>query len=316
MDQVAAGGAVESAGTETPGNAEGVEESQGQGGQAQPGAKDGKKAAAAKVEEELSPDQLDRIVKIKVGGVEQRITVRKALELQQLEQASRQQMTKAAKLEQQVRGLLQKIDDPREYFKLKGIDPEDFSEATLKEKLQMLQETPEQKEIRELREYKQQREEREKAFREAQEKETMTRKEAAAQEGFNKEFVEAWQDTGLPPDRLFGQFLAAEMLAANSRKEPLSWKEAAGKVKGKFLGSVGEMFSKMDAAAIQEILGPKVLKSIREFEVSRISSGTTGGNQRLSNSQSRGPGSQAASNGQAKSTKKASEQEWNKFWES
>lgn len=275
-------------------------------------AKAGAKGEAVKAEsdEDLSPEMLDRKVTIKIDGKDHRMTVKEAMKLQQLEQASRQKITQAQKMEQRVRGLLQQIDDPKEYFKLKGIDVAEFAEATLSEKLQMLQESPEQKELRELREYRSHKEEREKAAKEAQEKEHMSRAEVKAQEGFNKEFVEAWQSTGLPSDRLFGQFLAAEMVSANARGEDLSWKDAAGKVKGKLITTVSSMFSQMDAEAIQGILGPKVLKALRDFEVKRVSSGTAASGLNVS----QGPGKNAASEGNPKQKKVLNEREWEEYW--
>ncbi len=298
----------------------------GLAGKAEPGAAattEATKVTQEAVEEgtldELPAEYLDKRVTIKVDGESKRMTVREAIKLQQLEQASRAKMSKADTLEKQVRGLLSRLDDPMEYFKIRGIDPVEFAESTLQEKLAFLEKTPEQRELEELRGERAERLAREKEQQELSEREAASKMQSEQQQQFNTEFVEAWKVSGLPPDRLYGQLLAAEMVSANARHENLSWKDAAAKVKEKLRRTLSSSISSLDPQGILEWVGQDAAKKLREYDVKRVSQGTTptvnSGPRPDGNSLSVSPRTREKSN-QSTQVKRASENAWDDFWKS
>lgn len=258
-----------------------------QNGQSRPQSQNGQATksdpAAAQSEAEvkkeirrLAETDLDAVVEVSIDGERKEMTVRELQKLSQLEQTSRKKMTEADQMKRQLRGVFEQArTDPRvrdELMRHMGIgDKYEFAEMTLAEKLERMQESPEQRELRELREERQQRAEQEKILKEQTEKEHFTRLEQEAQNSFNQEFLAAWQTSGLPPDRLFGQLIAAEMVAAKQGQgQDLNWKQAAGKVKEKFFKTSRSSFEHMDATAIHQVLGDAVFKKIREFELAKV----------------------------------------------
>jgi hypothetical protein len=174
-----------------------------------------------------------------------------------------------------------------------GIDDvEQFAEMTLAEKLEQMSMSPEQRELAQLKAEKEERTRQEAELRRLQEQEQMSRAEAVAQKQYNDEFVAAWKETGLPPNRLFGQLLAAEMVSARERGEELQWKDAAVKLKSKFSRSVREILEATDASQYQDVLGDVVLKKIREHQLKSLSNqppGLNGPGQKRSEDESSVP---------------------------
>lgn len=219
----------------------------------------------------LAATDLDALVEVQINGQKKEMSVRDAIKLQQLEQASRQKMTEADQIKRQAIGLAQLAkENPDEFFRLTGIDADAYAENRLARKLQLMAETPEQREARENKEFRHRSEQKEKERIEqdrlSQERDSTTK----AEQQYNESFVKAWQNSGLPGHRRFGQQLAAEMLTSMKLGNDLSWDQAAVKVKDTFHRDVGEILAQMDASAIQDLLGDKILKKIREFELNKL----------------------------------------------
>lgn len=264
---------------------------------------------AAEDGEDLDEAALDRKVTITIDGEKHRMSVREVMKLQQLEKVSKTKMNQAAQKERQMQQFLKTLEDPRAYFKARGIDIVEFAESTLKEQLEMLEMDPRD---RELKEYKAREAERMKAEQERETQERQTKEqaeEAKAQADYNRQFVEAWKTTGLPADRTFGQWLAAEMVSAKARGEDLSWENAAGIVKSKAEKLISSILESKDPDGIRKLLGPAKEKALREYWVSQVSSGTS---QKGTNQNGQRPASdKSASNGQKRSQKTyLNEQEW------
>lgn len=163
-----------------------------------------------------------------------------------------------------------------------GLDPYDFSEMTLAEKLEQLSLSPEQKRLRELEAFKAEKENEEKTKAEKERADKESKLEAEQSQTIRQELVEAWKDSGLPPHRYFGGMIAAQMLShqqQNHKREengldplpPLSAKQAAAKVKADFISHVREVLSAMDPQGILGLLGETMTK-VREYDIQRVSS--------------------------------------------
>lgn len=264
---------------------------------------------AEKVERILGEADMDAIVIQKVNGKEEKMTVREALKRAQLSSASHQKMQEAAKIAKQGQQLIQLAKtNPKEFFKLTGQDPHEFAEATLAEKYEMMQLTPEQKQAmedrRERDELKAERDERLK-------RESNDREQQAVQkemQTLDTDIGEAFRESGLPRDKFFVAQIAAEMLSASKRNIQLTAKEAASKVKGRWESSNRTILEGMDASAIQQLLGPKVLKILADQELKRVTEQSASGFG--SNSQFR-PDSSAS--GQGKNSKIMNEFEYRQW---
>lgn len=272
---------VESTDLDSQGNESGEESNEQGNGQQKFDSKSGGQAKnlAGKTKTEqvkalkrLAEADMDAVVTIKVDGETRDVSVRDAIRLQQLEQVSRKKLTEADQLKRQITEVAHLAKtNPRKFMEMVGVNPVEFAEATLAEQLEILSETPEQRELREYRTERAQREQQDKQTREEQERQKFQQMQTEAQTKFNNEFLEAWKDSGLPADRLFSQLLAAEMVSASDRGEDLNWKQAAAKLKPKFYRSVRGILEKMDAPAIQDLLGDVVLKKVREEQLRRVS---------------------------------------------
>ena len=220
---------------------------------------------------ELEAKDLDALVRIKVNGQERKMSVREAIKLKQLEQASTEKLTQGKQMQAQARALAEFAkNNPKDFLKQVCLDPYEFAEATLAEKLEMLGETPEQKELRELRAERAERAEKEKKQRADLEAQEMSERESKAMEILDREIADAWKESQLPKHKFYFQQIAAEMLSSESRGENLSAKEAAARVKTRFETHVRDTFDQLDAEAIRRILPKSVLKKLNEAEIKKV----------------------------------------------
>lgn len=204
----------------------------------------------------------------------------------------------AAKTNPQVRdALLQKM----------GVDKYEFAEMTLTEKLEQLSLSPEQQRLRELESYREN-VERQKAQVEAQRQQKEHQAQVQAhQASYNKAFVDAWQTSGLPPDPVFAQMLAAEMVAAQGRQEKLSWSEAAAKLVTKVETFFPRILEAMDPERFERVLGSKSIDRIRELALRRVTQAAPTANSGLRPDGKKAP---VTSTGKKAKSSHLSEKEW------
>lgn len=161
-------------------------------------------------------------------------------------------------------------NNPKEFMSRMGIDPVEFAEATLAEKIEMMGLSPEQLELRELKKY---REETEKEKAERQKKEQEEKESAEYNqhyEKFQKDFVESWKKTGLTADPYFGQLMAATMLSYSKQGKDLTPDEAAVIVKDRWTEQARGILSTLDVEQLKSILGDELLKKVREYEIAKV----------------------------------------------
>jgi hypothetical protein len=228
-------------------------------------------AKAAQAARELGEQDLDAIVTVKINGEVKKMPVREVIKLNQLENVSQAKMKEAAKLVKQVEQFFSNVKkDPEYVLREAGIDPDEWAEATLAKKFELMQMSPEQKELMEYKNKLKTYEEKEKAEKEAKEFEEKSRAEAQVSEALDLEIGEAWKEAGLPKSKKVFADIAFKMLSASRQGKNLTAKEAAASVKTEFLNSITELVSQMDAEAIQGLLGKEVMKKLRAWDVKRV----------------------------------------------
>lgn len=251
---------------------------------------------------ELAAENMDQIVTMKVDGKPVRMTVKDALKQAELASGAQRRMQEAAEMRKQYQKFLQNED---EYFKARGIDPDQYATERLVKKYERMAMTPEQKKNLETSERLQHYEAREQqqrsqiinqiknladglpeqylqALNQASpeqlqgELKMATARYQNSMQTLEKEFIDAWQESGLPKDTVFGTWLASLMHASQvqknqgQREQALSTREAAAIVKDNFLSAVGRITGNMDAESIHRLLGPETMKKLREYDIQRV----------------------------------------------
>lgn len=249
---------------------------------------------------ELTESDFEALVALKIDGKDHKIPVKELIKNNQLAAASYEKMKKAAEIEKNYKRLLElRKTNFDEFAKTVGMSDDEFdsiAEARLAKKFELAQMSPEQRELMQLKQEKQMREQAEsqtkgQIFKEIQEvagnldiDPTQFSKEqligllehakttaAEAQANFDKEFMEAWKASGLPKHRYFGSQIAYKMLSHQKNTgNALQLSDAVAKVKNEFVSNLREVFSQMDAQAIQSALGKDLTAKLREFDVQRV----------------------------------------------
>lgn len=257
----------------------------------------------------LGASDMDALVEVTIDGQKQDMPLREAIKLQQLEKVSRQRISEAQRERAEAQRLVQMAKaDPERYMReVLGLDPDNYAEERLARKYELSQMSPEARESMELKSQIEQMKSREAKSREpllndlknyVTEQEyqqilaeapnaTIEQIQAYAQnkkaqfqvgiDNTSNELLEAWQQEGLPKQKIWGQLMAQTILDSQKRKgpdgeiKPLQAREAAAKVKGIIKNSVREMFSQLDPVGIQEFLGEDILQKLRQFDVDRVS---------------------------------------------
>lgn len=172
--------------------------------------------------------------------------------------------------------------NPREFMQKLGIDPYEFSEATLKEKVELLNASPEQRRLRELEEENQR-------LKKTYEEEQLSKQAQAQQAKLNreiqsldKELSQAFAQSGLPKNKFFFQWAAAIMHDDAVRQEhemqtqgylerdPLSASDAIAIVKERFPSLLSDYVKALDVKQLRELLTEDVIGKIREEDIKRV----------------------------------------------
>lgn len=254
----------------------------------------------------LEADSDDAFVKLKVDGQDQEFSLKDLKRLSSLEQASQKRMQEASRTQRRAEQILNMLEkDPSGFIQERLGDKFDsLAEERLARKYEIAQMSPEQRRImdqeQQIAQFKQlDLQSKQSLLAEIKEltNEDVTPEQAATipkerligyiqeqkqkmqqhQNTFETEFLGAWKETSLPPDPMWGQWVAAALLndqklinAGKKSGEPLQIKEAAAKVKLKLQSSVRSMFQQMDATAIQEFLGQDLVKKFVAHDVERV----------------------------------------------
>lgn len=217
----------------------------------------------------LPEEMLDAVHTVVVDGVEKQMTVREIARLQSLEQASQDRFRKAADMNRKLEEFVEHAKkDPEAALRKLGYDPEDFSTQYLKKKIEQMQMSPEQRQAVEER---QKFEEEKKLFED--------RASQRIREEIDTEMTQAFQKSGLPKSPFFAARMAGLVAQSmersnNGHGNPLSYEDAAVKVKSWFQNATRETLSSMDPKGILDFLGPDMAKKLQAAFVQRIEGGT------------------------------------------
>jgi hypothetical protein len=275
-----------------------------------PNAKDQAQSSTQQQMKELSDEYMDHLVKVKVDGKEQKVPLKEAIRLTQLEKASQARMQEAAKVrqemkqrearEQQLAHLME--TDFAKFCQVVGKDPRQIAVDFLAKQYDLEQMHPAERKAMELEQKLKDKEESEKQREEDQKTQKQQQLEKHFSQAYDRELGEALQASSLPKNKLFVQRVAHKMLEsiervkANIDESPLQARDAVAKVKEDWLSDVKDTLGTLDAKAIHELLGEEVLAKIRQFDIARV----TGQQQRPTEIESESrPANQAASGKQA-----------------
>jgi len=248
-----------------------------------------KEGEASTQEQELDDTYHDRLVKLKVNGEEKKVTLREILKNAQISDAASKKLEQAKAEKQQAFQLKNELTqlahiaktNPRKFMEYVGIDPYEFSEATLSEKVKMMEMSPEARRAMEAEEKLKKYEEQEK---ERAERETLNKEQQEVvkwTQSLDVEIAEAWKDSGLPSDKFYVQQIAAEMLgnerrrqtAIENNEEPepeLNAKQCAAIIKDKYFSHLSSTLPRLELNQLKQLLGADVLKALREDSINQV----------------------------------------------
>lgn len=262
----------------------------------------------------------DEFEEIKIGSVTGKVPKQVAKAVKDLERGVQKKFQEFSQREKTI--VAQVINEfkrnPRGFFQHTGLDPEEFAEATLAEKIEMLQMSPEQKRMKELEHENRKFKEDHETTKKQKEEEQRSKEETEQVKVLDSEITEAWKESQLPHDLFYVKQIAAIMrdsdyLAGQGKLErPLTAKQAASIVKQRFENSIPQIMTQMDPQGILKLIGEENFSRLRKWDLDRV----TGKVPPTVNSATR-PGHEPASQNQAaKKRVFTTDAEWRKYNES
>jgi hypothetical protein len=277
------------------------------------GTKDASQAKQAGEEKTVA----EELAELTIGGKSHKVSKDLAEQIKQLEKGARKSFEEASQIKNQfVQFAKAAKENPDLFFKEFGIDPDQYSQARLAKLLENQMMTPEQKKALEqeekLKKYEAQ--EKERTEKEKTEKETVEFQKA--DQNYRNEIATAWQDSGLPPDPMFGIEIAKVMVAAKNQGLDWTAKQAAARVKEAFVGNVGGILAKMDAEAIRQVIPKAVLDKLREHDVARVTAAQAASKQSAQTSRPAGSAASTQNGSTGSGKKMLSEKEYQEYFRS
>lgn len=219
-------------------------------------------------------EEVKRALKLKIDGQEIEYDLSNEDQLKrdlQLSRAAQKRMQEASQMRKQAEDLLHFAkQNPREFFEKVGLNPVEFSEMILSEKLEQEMLTPEERTHREmerkLKEY-QDREEQQK--REAETKRMSELEEKYAQD-IQTQFTTALENSGLPKSpRTIARMAELQMISLNNGLD-LNPTDMVELVRQSYITEIQELFGQTDGEALMGLMGESVASKIRKHDLSRI----------------------------------------------
>lgn len=232
-------------------------------------------AEAAKKGQDLSADEMEEIA---LGSVKGKVPKHLAKAIKDYERGIQGKFQEAAETKKQAKAMLDFAkSDPKGFFQKLGMDPYEFAEATLAEKIEMLSMSPEQREAMEAKRELEQYKSREREVQERQKKEREVEEIRKHEATLSQEIAQALKDfdlvdktTDLADAKLLMEQVVAQMIYADKRGEQLSAREAAARVKDKYLPKVERQFRSMSPEKILKLLGDQKWNELREYDLKRV----------------------------------------------
>lgn len=225
---------------------------------------------AEKVEaaKELGAEFDDYKVKVVIEGEAKEMSVKELKKLSSLEQASRKRFQEAVDTKEKVMKLWEDmVQNDDMYFKAKGKDKVAYAEEVLRKAIEEAEMSPEQKAAREKEEKLTQKEKMIQEFYAKQ-----------AQEDIDRGIGEAFKESGLPKSPLLIQKIAATVAQSMDRAKvdggkPLSYQEAAVKVKTWWNNSIKETMAGLSPEETVQYLGPETVEKLRQHIIAQVNKG-------------------------------------------
>jgi len=217
------------------------------------------------------------MISLKVNGKVVEVTRERAIAMAQQSEAANERFSEASKMRKEAEELLT-LTKQKDFLKLaerSGMNKAEARAALEQVLLNMYQEedmSPEEREMKELKAFKQQRDEELKSQQEQEANERISKEEAKYLEDIEQEMVNALEKTSLPPNPLYAKLSANYMSAALSQGYDLSPTEAVKLVEQDQIALVKSMLDGLDPLTLQSMLGPKVVKAIRDAGVAKVKS--------------------------------------------
>lgn len=240
----------------------------------------------------------DGTEEIALGSIKGKVSKELAKAIKDFERGARQKFQESAELRKKYEEFSNA--DLDHFAKLKGLDLDAISEERLAKKYELMQMSPEQRRLHELETREQMRAQQESQIRTqlidqikeftadlppgieqatpeqihhylGQVKQVYQMTEA----NLEREFVDAWKETGLPKTPFIGARMAyIAQHGKNDNGEPLQISEAAAKVKDAYVNDLREFVGSMDAQAIHDMLGKAIIQKLRDFDIQRVTGQT------------------------------------------
>lgn len=241
--------------------------------QAQEGAEATKavKGGGKQTSPEFGESDLDRVLTIKVDGEVKKMTLREAQKYASLGNAAYKKMSEAAQLRKEAEAAIHMLkSNPREALSRLGIDPEEFAEMTLAEKIKVASMSDEQRKLAEyearLKKYEEQ------EMQAEEEKKTQAEREEEARHAaeFDKEITEAFKKSGLPKKPFYVTQIAHVLNQAAVQGIDLQPDHAADIVRTRVESEIKDIAQALDIEKLRAILGKDLIRKILDVEVKSV----------------------------------------------
>jgi hypothetical protein len=178
-------------------------------------------------------------------------------------------------LERQVQEYMELLNDPDFYFQHKKLDPYEYAERKVLERLEEAQLTPEQKELRELKKFKEQIESEKKKREEEEQKTAAMRIQQEADAKINQLFLEILDNEGkgvikTPRHaKVLADNLAAFLDDEATVLTPELAKKAFEKTKMELRKEVSEVARELTPEELVDLLGEDVFNQLLKFDLQK-----------------------------------------------
>lgn len=224
-------------------------------------------ASEAPVQQSIEDPEIDLGdgLKFKKSELKDRVT-KKA----QWEQMSHQRYQQAAEMKKAVEKAI--AGDPEDYFRLKGIDPDEWSKSRLENKLKYLEMSPEQRALMEAKQELEKVKQDKAKFEEDQKKTVYQQQVQKFEQYFDKQFAESMTQVSLPRTARTVKRMAEKVEACLANEMPVDMLDIAREVKQDYIEEYGSTLSEWDDETLSLILRDKAKDRARKLLLKDVKS--------------------------------------------
>jgi len=230
---------------------------------------------ASKEEVEKAKQSLKKKYKLKVDGeeLEEELSDEDIVRELQLAKKARKEIQNSTNLKKEVESFLETLrknpaavlSDP-----LIGLDPIEFAQQILSQKLEEEAKDPATREKEKLEQELQQLREQMKSEEERIQRETYEREVIRAEQELEEQVSEALETSGLPKSPYVVKKMAEVMISAMERKMNISPKQAMNIVKKEMTSDIKELFNASPDDLLEQLIGSDNIKRLNKKSLARI----------------------------------------------